>query len=259
VNFDTVVSLSNQLAESKTTFSSNTINCDTLTVTDINGKNFDTDVVQKIDTINTNVSDLSQNIYNDLSVVSLNATGQVKENNLPLNYTQTFSLASGMNTTTGSWGSNSYFDYKTSTFTITKTRSDVNCFEVYKSSNQMRFRLTSNAYAGVWRVDMKFIINNTGALGNFTSILTRTTPTSQVKTINFIPALATGMIANQNTHNVYDTFSVNSTSQSFYIQTLFDGATTATTTSSFSITEFHITFTYLGSELDATPSTGQVP
>lgn len=257
LNFDDVVTLNNKLTESKTTFTSSIINCDTLNVSEINGNNFDDDVIQKIATINTNITDLSQNIYNNLFLVSLNATGQIKENNLPLNYTQTFKLASGMGTTTGSWGNSSYFDYKTDTLTITKTRSDVDCFEVYKSSNQMRFRLTSTAYAGVWRVDMKFIINNTGALGNFTSILTRTTPTTQVKTIGFIQSLA---VITRDTHNVYDTFSVNSTSQSFYIQTLFEGENNTTSTSTFSITDFQITFTYLGNDLEATPPTGgQVP
>ena len=67
-----------------------------------------------------------------------------------------------------------------------------------------------------------------------------------MKTSGFIQVTEAGVTI-RDTHNAYDVFSVNYfTSPSFYIQTLFEGANSATTTSSFYITDFQLTFTYLG-------------
>ena len=94
-------------------------------------------------------------------------------------------------------------------------------------------------------MDCRFVVESTGAYGNFTSSVILSPSTTELKTKTFSQAIESN-VPITDTHVSYNTYNVTSTNQYFTIKTAFEGASSSTFTTTFSVYEYQITFTYLG-------------
>ena len=229
------------------------LNANTLGSQNINDIDFNEGVIYNINDYETDFLDLSQNIYSNPTLVTLNASDKINENNIPINYVQNFKLASGMTTNLGYWGKNAILNHNNNSFVINKYRSDIDCFEVYSENSQTRFRLTNNAYAGKWRVDFRMILGNqlkVGVHNFFLTLQCNQLPTQTTAQKHIYRAYKLSqpdkLPSNAFFLTSYDTFDVASQDNYFEFSTFLVAVSSPASNSNYTITDFDLTFTYQG-------------
>jgi hypothetical protein len=252
LNIIGIEKLKTQVASLNETFTPNYIECDALTTTNINSVDFTKGVIDNMSQYETDLLDLSQNIYSNPTLVSLNASDKINENNIPINYTQSFKLASGMNIDIGYWGRFKNLSQNGNSFTINKFRSNISCFEAYVyydpvTFNETRWRLTSNTYAGIWRVDFRMVLSheNTAQAQANDSYYVNLICNGKTNTSSFQRTYNT-LSSNKVLLTSYAIFDVDNQDNYFYFTTRLWDSVATRKNELFSVTDFDITFTYLG-------------